>query len=58
MSDKPKKYKVTVAFSLVHTIDVCADSVEEAKQTAWSMFDTKKASLGEGEVISVEEELI
>lgn len=49
------KYAVTVAFSILQTIEVDADSREEAKQTAWDLFDQEQATLGEGEVIHIEE---
>lgn len=51
----PKKYRVTVVFSLVQTIEVKADDREEAKQTAWDLFDQNEAVLGEGEVLEVQE---
>ena len=47
------KYSVTVAFSLLQTIEVDADSREEAEQTAWDLFDQDKAVLGEGEIVRV-----
>jgi hypothetical protein len=50
------KYQVTVAFSILQTIEVEADSREEAKQTAWDLFDQSKAELGEGEVLHIIEE--
>jgi hypothetical protein len=49
------KYAVTVVFSLVQTIEVEADNREDAKQTAWDLFDQNEAVLGEGEVLSVQE---
>jgi hypothetical protein len=51
----PKKYRVTVVFSLVQTIEVEADGREEAKQTAWDLFDQNEAVVGEGEVLEVQE---
>jgi len=51
-----KKYRVTVAFSILQTIEVEADSREEAKQTAWDLFDQSKAELGDGEVVQIVEE--
>ena len=49
------KYVITVAFSILQTIEVEADSREEAKQTAWDLFDQDKAVLGEGEIVHVDE---
>ena len=49
------KYIVTVAFSLLQTIEVEADSKDEAKQTAWDAFDPAEATLGEGEIVCVTE---
>jgi len=49
------KYRVTVVFSYLDTIEVEADSKEEAKHTAWDLFDEKRAVQCEGEVLSVEE---
>jgi len=50
------KYRVTVAFSLLQTIEVEADSKDEAKQTAWDAFDQAKAELGDGEIVYIAEE--
>jgi len=50
-----KKYLVVIAMSYIDTIEVEADNVEEAKQTAWDLFDEERAERGEGEVLSVEE---
>jgi len=47
------KYTVTVAFSLLQTIEVDADSQDEATQTAWDAFDPAKAVLGDGEIVRV-----
>ena len=47
------KYSVTVAFSLLQTIEVDADSKDEAMLTAWDLFDQDKAVLGEGEIVHV-----
>jgi hypothetical protein len=47
------KYSVTVAFSLLQTIEVDADSKDEAMLTAWDLFDQDKAMLGEGEIVHV-----
>ncbi len=33
------KYSVTIAFSILQTIEVEADSREEAMSTAWDLFD-------------------
>ena len=52
---KQMKYAVTVAFSILQTIEVDADSREEAKQTAWDLFDQTQAELGEGEIINITE---
>jgi hypothetical protein len=49
------RYAVTVAFSILQTIEVDADSREEAKQTAWDLFDQNQAVLGEGEIINITE---
>jgi hypothetical protein len=49
------KYVITVAFSILQTIEVEANSREEAKQTAWDLFDQDKAVLGEGEIVHVAE---
>ncbi len=49
------KYSVTVAFSLLQTIEVDADSKDDAMLAAWDLFDQAKAVLGEGEIICVEE---
>jgi|Laugresbdmm110dd_1035094.scaffolds.fasta_scaffold460254_2 hypothetical protein len=50
------KYSVTIAFSILQTIEVEADSREEAKDTAWDLFDQNKAVLGEGEIVNITEE--
>ena len=49
------KYVITVAFSILQTIEVEADSREEAEQTAWDLFDQDKAVLGEGQIVHVDE---
>jgi hypothetical protein len=49
------RYAVTVAFSILQTIEVDAGSREEAKQTAWDLFDQNQAVLGEGEIINITE---
>ena len=48
------KYVITVAFSILQTIEVKADSREEAEQTAWDLFNQDKAVLGEGQIVHVD----
>ena len=44
------KYKVQVAVTYFHTIEVDADSVEEAEATAFDLFDVDEAYPGDGEI--------
>lgn len=49
-----KKYKVQVAMSYWHTIEVQAENKEEAGDMAFDLFDISKARQGEGDVYDVE----
>jgi len=50
------KYRVTIAMSYIDTIEVEADSKDEAMQTAWDLYNEDRAVQGEGEVILIEKE--
>ena len=50
-----KKYKVEVVMSYWQTIEVEAESKEEAGATALDAFDIKYSRMGEGEVCDIEE---
>ena len=54
------KFKVTIAYSILQTIEVEADSRDDAADIAFPLFDQEQAILGEGEVIDVttEQELV
>ena len=45
------KYAITVAFSIMQTIEVEADSKEEAQATAFDLFDETQAHICDGEII-------
>jgi len=48
------KYAVTVAMTFWQTIEVEADSREEANATAFDLFDLEQAHQGEGEIYQTE----
>jgi hypothetical protein len=48
------KYAVTVAMTYWQTIEVDADSREEANATAFDLFDLEQAHQGEGEIHQTE----
>ena len=48
------KYAVTVGMTYWHTIEVEADSREEANATAFDLFDIEQAHQGEGEIYQTE----
>jgi hypothetical protein len=50
-----KKYRVSVVFSYIDTIEVEADNREDAKDIAWELFDKERAVQGEGEILDVED---
>ena len=47
------KYEVQVVMSYWQTIDVEADSAEDAKYIAFEAFDITKADIGEGEAYNI-----
>ena len=49
------KYRVSVVFSYIDTIEVEADNREDAKDIAWDLFDKERAVQGEGEILATEE---
>jgi hypothetical protein len=49
------KYAVTVAMTYWQTIEVDADSREEANATAFDLFDIDQAHQGEGDIHQTEE---
>ena len=52
-----KKYRVDVVMSFWQTIEVEAESAEDAANIAYPLFDaTKPMTQGEGEVMNVTEE--
>jgi len=51
-----KKYSVDVVMSYWNTIEVEAESREEAEEIAFNAFDIEKATQGEGEVMCVRTE--
>ena len=48
------KYAVTVAMTFWQTIEVDADSREEANATAFDLFDVEQAHQGEGDIHQTE----
>lgn len=50
-----KKYRVSVVFSYIDTIEVEADNREDAENIAWELFDEERAVQGEGEILAVED---
>lgn len=48
------KYKIGVAVSFWQTIEVEADSREDAEYAAFYLFDRDKATMGEGHVFHSE----
>ena len=56
-TSEKKKYRVSVVFSYIDTIEVEADNREDAKDIAWELFDKERAVQGEGEILNVEEDL-
>jgi len=49
------KYSITVSFSIMQTIEVEADSKEEAQATAFDLFDETQAHICDGEIIDTVE---
>ena len=49
------KYKIGVAVSFWQTIEVEADSREDAEYAAFYLFDRDKATMGEGHVFHSEQ---
>jgi hypothetical protein len=49
------KYRVSVVFSYIDTIEVEADNKEDAMDIAWDLFDKERAVQGEGEILATEE---
>jgi hypothetical protein len=49
------KYKVQVVRSYWNTIEIEADNLKEAGDTAFDMFDIRHATEGDAEVHSIEE---
>ena len=49
------KYRVSVVFSYIDTIEVEADNREDAMDIAWDLFDEKRMVRADGEVLAVEE---
>lgn len=45
------KYSITVSYSIMQTIEVEADSKEEAQATAFDLFDETQAHICDGEII-------
>ena len=54
-TSEKKKYRVSVVFSYIDTIEVEADNREDAKDIAWELFDKERAVQGEGEILNVED---
>jgi hypothetical protein len=48
-----KKYIVTVAYSILQSIEVEAETKDDAADIAFPLFDQDNAVLGEGEVLEV-----
>lgn len=48
------RYAVTVAMTFWQTIEVDAESREEANATAFDLFDVDEAHQGEGEIYQTE----
>lgn len=48
------RYAVTVAMTFWQTIEVDAESKEEANATAFDLFDVDEAHQGEGEIYQTE----
>ena len=49
------KYSITVAYSIIQTIEVEANSKEEAQATAFDLFDESQAEICDGEIIDTKE---
>jgi hypothetical protein len=44
------KYRVTVVYSILQTIEVEAECKDDAEEIAFYLFDQSQAFLGEGEI--------